>query len=44
MLCEECMNIIKARSALSIPQGTKQIAQVKKESNTKKTNIAQIMG
>jgi hypothetical protein len=36
MLCEEDMITTEARSALSIPQNTKQVALVKRHSNTGK--------
>ncbi len=36
MLCEEGMTTIEARSALSIPQSTKQAAQPKTQSNIRK--------
>jgi hypothetical protein len=36
MLCEESMTIGEARSALSIPQSTKQVALAKTQSNTRK--------
>jgi hypothetical protein len=38
MLCEEGMIIVEARSALSIPQSTKQTTLMKTQSNIGKTN------
>ncbi len=37
MLCEESMTTIEARSALSVPQSTKQVAPTKTQSNTRQT-------
>jgi hypothetical protein len=36
MLCEESMTIVKTRSALSIPQNTKQTTLAKTQNNTRK--------
>jgi hypothetical protein len=45
MFCEEGMIIIEARSAISTPQNTKQLASMKTESNLRRlTNIAQTEG
>jgi hypothetical protein len=39
MLCEEGMTIIiKAKSAFSLPESTKQVGSPKTQSNTRKTN------